>query len=185
MSDNQIEIFKNQLATTGFVSSGLMQKLLDGLTPQELSVIRLRAINGQLGIDEDIKKMQIRLCASQAEMEYFLRTVAQLEHQMSNKIGSNYNAKLTVEGASGITTINAKKGCFVASCVFEDPNHPDVIFLREFRHKVLEKNYLGRKFSVWYYQNGMSLAKSRIIAVHLKRPIRFVISVFCNLFNRF
>lgn len=43
-------------------------------------------------------------------------------------------------------------GCYVATMVYGDYNHPQVMVLREFRDNVLSHFYLGRKFIQFYYR---------------------------------
>jgi hypothetical protein len=42
--------------------------------------------------------------------------------------------------------------CFIATAVYEDYNHPQVMVLREFRDKYLLTNKLGTKFVNVYYK---------------------------------
>jgi len=50
-------------------------------------------------------------------------------------------------------------GCFIATAVFEDYNHPEVIKLRKFRDVVLTPTYFGRIFIKCYYFAGPTLAR--------------------------
>ena len=47
-----------------------------------------------------------------------------------------------------------KEGCFVATAVYGNYEHPDVRTLRTFRDDVLATCRPGRKFIQWYYRNG-------------------------------
>lgn len=51
-----------------------------------------------------------------------------------------------------------KGNCFVASAVFEDTQHPEVMLLREFRDHFLSKHYLGRGFIRFYNFVGPGLS---------------------------
>lgn len=44
-----------------------------------------------------------------------------------------------------------KSGCYIATMVYKDYDHPNVLTLREFRDKKLSKNFLGRIFIRIYY----------------------------------
>ena len=65
-----------------------------------------------------------------------------------------------VKTGAGNMRIESKSGatCFVASAVYEDPNHPDVIVLRKYRDDILAKNFLGRVFIKIYWVLGPRLA---------------------------
>jgi hypothetical protein len=52
-----------------------------------------------------------------------------------------------------------KKGCFIATAVYGNYNHPDVNIFRGFRDNVLQQCSLGRKFIAWYYDHGPSWAE--------------------------
>lgn len=49
-------------------------------------------------------------------------------------------------------------GCFIATAVYEDENHFNLIVLRSFRDNFLSKYYLGRGFISFYYEHGPKLA---------------------------
>jgi LSD1 subclass zinc finger protein len=49
-------------------------------------------------------------------------------------------------------------GCFIATAVYEDDNHFNLIVLRSFRDNTLRRFYIGRKFIRLYYAHGPSLA---------------------------
>jgi hypothetical protein len=50
-------------------------------------------------------------------------------------------------------------GCFVATAVYGDYNADEVKVLRVFRDNRLMTNDLGKKFVVFYYENGPTAAK--------------------------
>lgn len=54
--------------------------------------------------------------------------------------------------------------CFVATAVYGDYHHPEVVRLRGFRDDVLSRSAPGRRFIQWYYANGRSLAALQGIA---------------------
>jgi hypothetical protein len=66
-----------------------------------------------------------------------------------------------IKTGAGNMRIESKSGatCFVASVAYDDPNHPDVMFLRIFRDNVLLTSEYGRSFIKWYWRNGPKLAK--------------------------
>lgn len=60
--------------------------------------------------------------------------------------------KINSSGGSG------SSGCFIATSVYGNYDHPIVLDLREFRDNWLEKRENGKKFIRWYYQKGPMLA---------------------------
>ena len=48
--------------------------------------------------------------------------------------------------------------CFIATAVYGDLNHPQVVTLRRFRDQELARTLWGRAFIRWYYRFGPVLA---------------------------
>lgn len=75
--------------------------------------------------------------------------------------------------------------CFIATAVYEDYNHPQVMVLREFRDKYLLTNKLGTKFVNVYYKYSPVFAdyvKGKKIFAY---PIRKLLDGFVFLFKIF
>lgn len=53
---------------------------------------------------------------------------------------------------------NDSDGCFIATAVYGDYDHPQVLKLRHFRDSTLRKSLLGRCFISFYYSVGPHLA---------------------------
>ena len=77
-------------------------------------------------------------------------------------------------------------GCFIATSVYGNYNHPIVLDLRKFRDNWLVKKEKGKKFISWYYQKGPVLAswidKSKIrkfLALSfIVKPLHFFVKLF-------
>ena len=50
-------------------------------------------------------------------------------------------------------------GCFIATAVYGDYDHPQVRVLRRFRDQILMKSAVGERFVRWYYRVGPGVAK--------------------------
>ena len=66
-------------------------------------------------------------------------------------------------------------GCFVATAVYEDSTHPDVIVLRTFRDEVLSSSSYGKKFIEWYYNNGPRYAAYISSKLFIKKLLRLYV----------
>lgn len=66
--------------------------------------------------------------------------------------------------------------CFVATAVFEDPLHPLVCRLRNFRDAELLSRRSGRAFASFYYRYGPYLARIVERMPWLKPSLRIVIT---------
>jgi len=64
------------------------------------------------------------------------------------------NSKKSTSSSGG----SSSGGCFIATSVYGDYDHPIVIDLRKFRDNWLGKREKGKKFIRWYYQKGPTLA---------------------------
>ena len=56
-------------------------------------------------------------------------------------------------------TLDSTSGCFIATAVYETPEHPDLDVFRDFRDNQLLTNSLGKWLVSIYYEIGPSLAK--------------------------
>jgi hypothetical protein len=73
-------------------------------------------------------------------------------------------------------------GCYIATMVYGDYDHPQVMVLREFRDKVLSKNTFGRLFIKIYYRISPSLVQllrnnskaNQCIKIILERIIKII-----------
>jgi len=70
------------------------------------------------------------------------------------------------------------EGCFVATMVYGDYNHPKVIQLRKFRDYVLKKYYIGRLFIKSYYKISPSFVKVFKNHKLIKKLFRYIIDLF-------
>lgn len=54
-------------------------------------------------------------------------------------------------GKASIKSVSESKGCFIATTVFEDPEHPYVVELRHYRDNTLNETIVGRFVVRMYY----------------------------------
>lgn len=74
-------------------------------------------------------------------------------------------------------------GCFIATAVYEDYNHPQVIVLRKFRDSYLLTNDLGKKFVTFYYKYSPGFANYVKGKKILSYPIKKLLDCFIYLFK--
>jgi len=75
----------------------------------------------------------------------------------------------------GKTTILEEKKCFIATATMGDENHPYVTVLREYRDKVLRKDFFGRIFIIGYYKLSPPIAKIIERNGTLRKIIKFLV----------
>lgn len=67
-----------------------------------------------------------------------------------------------IAGSSSLAYLDAnafKQSCFIATAVYGNPMHPNVVTLRNFRDKYLLTNKLGSRFVNWYYRTSPPVAE--------------------------
>jgi ribosomal protein L37AE/L43A len=73
------------------------------------------------------------------------------------------------------------EGCFIATAVYGDYDHPDVVQLRAFRDSHLAPHALGRAFIRMYYQHGPGWAKRLKRYPRVSGWVRRVLASFVHL----
>lgn len=102
----------------------------------------------------------------------YCSTKCEQEHRDSKRSSSS--------GGSG------SSGCFIATSVYGDYDHPIVLELRQFRDNWLDKRENGKKFIRWYYQKGPILASwidktktRKLFALSLiVKPLHLLVKLF-------
>lgn len=74
--------------------------------------------------------------------------------------------------------------CFIATAAYENPLHPDVIFLRYLRDAYLKQHVLGRRFIFYYYRHSPKIAEFLEAQRFLRRFVQANLHFFVS-FLRF
>lgn len=72
---------------------------------------------------------------------------------------------------------NKNEGCYIATLVYGDYNHPQVMLLRKFRDNVLLTNYFGKKFVRIYYRYSPGVVEKLRNHKIINGFIRYVLDV--------
>lgn len=72
------------------------------------------------------------------------------------------------------------KSCFVATLVYEDIDHPNVEFLRNFRDEKLSKYYLGKLFIKFYYKYSPYFVEKIKPYKIIQKKIRLILDKFIS-----
>lgn len=163
ISSNQVE-----LHDSGLRAGSLVEQALRELNPEQASNLRAKA-------SEEALRLEVK--NREQNMDYGIGRQVTIDHidtfRMLDKSGklTRQSVVTDIKTGAGNMRIESKSGatCFVASVAYDDPNHPDVMFLRLFRDQALCHHEIGKAFIVWYWRNGPKLAKfvarSRILKV--------------------
>lgn len=80
----------------------------------------------------------------------------------------------------------AGPACFVATAVYGDPQHDDVVYLRSFRDNVLNRYLLGRCFVKLYWHVGPILAQYVVKSATAQQSVRKTLELLvCRLRQRY
>jgi hypothetical protein len=160
-SSNQV-----QLHDSGLRAGSLVEQAIRELNPEQASNLRVKA--GEEALRLEVKNRE-------QNMDYGIGRQVTIDHidtfRMLDKSGklTRQSVVTDIKTGAGNMRIESKSGatCFVASVAYDDPNHPDVMFLRLFRDASLRHHQFGKAFIDWYWRNGPKLAifvgKSRLL----------------------
>ena len=84
---------------------------------------------------------------------------------------------------SGSSTSSSSGGCYIATMVYGDYDHPQVLILRDFRDNVLKKNVLGRAFIRFYYRYSPTWVKHLKNHTKINSFIRVLLDKFIKIYN--
>ena len=73
--------------------------------------------------------------------------------------------------------------CYVATMVYGDYNHPQVVALRSFRDDTLQHSALGRAFIRFYYRNSPTWVEKMRGKKTINSIIRTILDKFIILYN--
>lgn len=155
-----------QLHDSGLRAGSLVEQAIKELNPEQASNLRAKA--GEEALRLEVKNRE-------QNMDYGIGRQVTMDHidafRMLDKSGklTRQSVVTDIKTGAGNMRIESKSGatCFVASVAYDDPNHPDVMFLRFFRDESLGRHEIGKTFIKWYWRNGPKLArlvsKSRVL----------------------
>ena len=122
---------------------------------------------------------------------YSSQTYSQFQSSGKHTSTGSYRQPSTSSGGSQrssyYSTSNNRQngGCYIATMVYGDYNHPQVQVLRSFRDQCLLTNHIGRLFVKFYYWVSPKLVRILYDKKSINAAIRFVLNKFIkNLLNR-
>lgn len=74
-------------------------------------------------------------------------------------------------------------GCYIATAIYNDYNHPKVIMLRHYRDEVLSKSFIGQQLIKFYYKFSPALIKTSLFKTLLHYPIKLILDVLIRLLS--
>ncbi len=164
-----------KLHDSGLKAGSLIEQSLSRLNEQQAQNLMAKA--GEEALRLEVKNRE-------QNMDYVVGKKAAEDHidtfHILDKSGRTTRQKVVseIKTGAGNMRIESKSGatCFVASVAYGDPNHADVMFLRNYRDTTLVKTSLGRGFIYLYWRVGPRLAKVVDKSILLRNLSRYIIS---------
>ena len=171
MTRENFELVKAQFVSGQLPAGSILAKVISELPAEDVAHLRQKAAEGMLGVELQRLVDQNKFQVSSADINDFIRNVQRME-QILTGVTSRYKMQGRFETASGETTIESKKGCFIATAVYGSADHPSVLILRRLRDEHLEANAAGRMFCTLYYRLSPKLADSLFVRERARETIR-------------
>ncbi len=165
---------KNQLIAGNVIPGTLLARMLADLRPGEIQKLRAEAANGMLGLELEKLSMANRFQIASADIDDFVDRIKSIEGSINRY--TSFKATGEFQTASGRTTIEVKKGCYIATSIYGSEFHENVLLLKDFRDGFLTQKLWGRIFCWIYYRISPFLCKyasAKAIAFIFKPPIDF------------
>lgn len=102
-----------------------------------------------------------------------------MDAKTRNYYSGNKNTLVSIDNK-----LNPSGGCYIATMVYGDYDHPQVMVLRDFRDSYLAKRYLGRQFIKIYYKYSPKLVKKLTGHKKINRMIKNILDVFVEHLKR-
>lgn len=181
MENDNFELIAGNLASRG--QGEILSIVLKSLSQEDIQRLKQKAAEGALALEMDKLTKVNQFHVSSADISSFISTVRELE-VAHNRPGSTYTASGSFKTASGTTTIQSKKGCYIATQVYCGEWHPNVIFLKSFRDSFLLKNTYGESFVRCYYAVSPKLSKTFLCRGFFGAAIRVLLDWICVLLRK-
>ena len=106
-----------------------------------------------------------------------------LDRSPSRSSPDGSTSRPTGYGRGYESTSRSSGGCYIATMVYGDYDHPQVMVLRDFRDSVLMKHFLGRKFVKLYYAYSPRLVEHLKDCTRINTVIRHILDCFVRVYR--
>jgi hypothetical protein len=163
---------QSALHDNGLRAGALIETSISQLSPDEVRNLRARAAEAALELEVKARTQNLDYVAGKKDIEDHIDTFGTLDKRGKT---TRHSVTTDIKTGAGNMRLESKSGatCFVASTAYGDPNHPDVIYLRQFRDTVLSQSAPGRAFVAWYWHTGPKLARLIGWSTMLRSTARF------------
>jgi serine/threonine protein kinase len=115
-------------------------------------------------------------CRSCREYQRILRQSRSQHHSFSPNT-RHYSSRNRTLAPVFVNNRHRSKFCFVATAAYRSEFHPDVVWLRAFRDRVLMKTIFGSNFVEFYYRNGLFVASIVARSQWLQSTVKLILII--------
>ena len=167
----------------GTAENSFLQQLMRELPPEDAARLTIKAAEGLLTSELEKVRASHQFGISSEDIDSFIQNVGRMERAHRGAIMTSYDMQGTFKTASGQTQITSKKGCYIATAVYGDFGHPNVLILRRFRDRSLEPSLAGRLACAFYYWVSPWLARSLFSHGRAREFMRTILNALCSKLN--
>ena len=109
-------------------------------------------------------------------------TLSNIRDQVA-QLDRTIRSSTSTYGGNRTPSSSSSGGCYIATMVYGDYDHPQVLVLRDFRDNVLRKSALGRAFIKFYYRYSPTWVKHLKNCKKINRFIRIVLDKFIKVYK--
>ena len=109
---------------------------------------------------------------------HLTKNLAIIERNVEINGGNSEEARF--KKSQNLTRVENNSGCYIATMVYGDYNHPQVLVLRDFRDSFLTNFYLGRSFIKLYYQYSPGWVKALENKKTFNKIIKGILNIIIN-----
>ena len=102
-----------------------------------------------------------------------------MDAKTRNYYSGNKNTLVSIDNR-----LNPSGGCYIATMVYGNYDHPQVMVLRDFRDSYLAKRYWGKQFIKIYYKYSPKLVEKLTEHKKINRMIKNILDVFVEHLKR-
>jgi len=176
-NDRNLSSERRELALhdTGPGAEPLLRQSLSRLTPEQAANLSAEIAKTRLELERNARQADLDDANGRKAAQLHIAAFDEIDR--SSRL-TRHEIESTIRTGAGKMRIQSRSGspCFVATAAYGDENHADVVYLRGFRDRRLQKSTCGRLFVAWYYRRGPAMAMAVMRSEALKRAAHALIS---------
>lgn len=188
------DLMENRNSLTNDVKSSNLSVLDDALSKldkKQIKEIAMHAMKERVRLEVEMAEAERKSRMASVQINQHIGATKSLPsdipltgHKLRSEIETG-SGKMIIDSTMGRPGASSK--CFVATATYQNPQHPDVVYLRRFRDQYLRKRSWGIRFINWYYGSaGPCMAKMiegheilRKCSLGMLKSIVFILKALC------